>query len=157
MTRNTGESGTPRATDANLPGTTAGTSVSGETLAVGDVTALTEDTRRLNVSVDGSPMTEIRLFDGTNDLADVDALATRIAARVNAIDGVGGFSCTNNAGVLECESGNPGRRSSVVFRNASSQSAAAALSKLHRRNPLRHETECADRRWPAERDVVSFG
>jgi phage tail sheath protein FI len=114
-------------TDADLPGTTAGTSVSGVTLADGDVTALTEDTRRLNVSVDGGPMTEIRLFDGVNDLANVDALATRIAERVNIIDGVAGFTCTNNAGVLECQSGTSGRRSSVTFRNAASQNAAVAL------------------------------
>jgi uncharacterized protein len=116
-----------RLIDALLPGTTAGSSVSGVTLADGDVTGLTAETRRLNVSVDGGPMTEIRLFDGANDLADVDTLADRIAARVNQIDGVAGFTCTNNAGVLECESGTTGRRSSVVFRNAASQSAAALL------------------------------
>jgi phage tail sheath protein FI len=114
-------------TDADLPGTTAGTSVSGVTLTDGDVTALTEDTRRLNVSVDGGMMTEIRLFDGANDLASVDALADRIALRVNAIDGVTGFTCTNNAGVLECQSGTSNRHSSVVFRNASSQNAAMVL------------------------------
>src|SRR5690606_13027344 len=114
-------------TDANLPGTTAGSSVSGTTLADGDVAALTEDTRRLNVSVDGGPMTEIRLFDGANDLVSVAALASRIADRVNAIDGVSGFTCTESSGVLECTSGSTGRRSSVVFRNAASQNAAAAL------------------------------
>src|SRR5690606_12096298 len=70
--------------DAGLLGTTAGTSIGAVTLIDADVTGLTEDQRRLNVSVDGSPMTEIRLFDGTNDLAGVDALAARIADRVNA-------------------------------------------------------------------------
>ena len=114
-------------TDADLPGTLAGASTSGVTLVDGDVTALTEDTRRLNVSVDGGPMTEIRLFDGANDIATVDALATRITERVNAIDGVVGFACSNTAGVLEGTSGTVGRRSSVVFRNAASQNAAAVL------------------------------
>lgn len=114
-------------TDAGLAGTTAGGSVSGVTLTDGIVTGLTEANRRLNVSIDGGPMTEIQLFDGTNDLADVDGLATRLAQRVNNIDGVTGFTCTNNAGVLECQSGTTGRRSSVVFRNAASQNAAAVL------------------------------
>ncbi|WP_254446500.1 phage tail sheath C-terminal domain-containing protein [Ruegeria sp. HKCCD8929] len=114
-------------TDADLPGTLAGTSTSSVTLADGDVAALTEDTRRLNVSVDGGPSTEIRLFDGANDLATVDDLRQRIEDRVNAIDGVTGFTCTNNAGVLTGTSGDPGRRSSVVFRNAASQNAAAVL------------------------------
>lgn len=116
-------------TDANLPGTQAGTSFGNPdlTLASGDVTGLTEDTRRLQISVDGGPMTEIRLFDGANDLTTVNGLAQRIADRVNAIDGVSGFACVNNAGVLECTSGTTGRRSSVVIRNAASQNAAAVL------------------------------
>ena len=114
-------------TDANLAGTLQATSVSSVTLVDADVAALTEDTRRLQVSVDGGPMTEIRLFDGTNDLTTVGGLATRVGDRVNAIDGVTGFTCTDNAGVLECSSGNGGRRSSVVFRNAATQNAAAVL------------------------------
>ena len=114
-------------TDADLPGTTAGTSVSGETLVNGDVTALAADNRRLSVSVDGGPATEILLFGDTNDLATVDDLADRITDEVNLIDGVTGFTCANNGGVLECQSGTTGRRSAVVFRNAASQNAAAIL------------------------------
>lgn len=114
-------------TDANLAGTIAGTATSGVTLGDPDVTGLTEDTRRLNVSVDGGPMTEIRLFDGANDLTDVDGLGDRIAERINQIDGVAGVTVTNNAGVLTFESGTTGRRSSIVFRNAASQNAAVVL------------------------------
>ncbi|MEX0348071.1 MAG: phage tail sheath family protein [Paracoccaceae bacterium] len=113
--------------DANLAGALAGTSTSSLTLGDPDVAGLTEDTRRMNVSVDGGPSTEIRLFEGANDLATVDDLAQRIQDRVNDIDGVAGFTCSNSAGVLTCESGAPGRRSSVAIRNAASQNVAALL------------------------------
>lgn len=114
-------------TDANLPGAVNATATSSATLAAGDVTGLTEDTRRLNVSVDGGPVTEIRLFDGANDLVDVDGLGQRIADRINALDGVAGVLHANNGGVLTFTSGTPGRRSSISFRNAASQNAAAVL------------------------------
>lgn len=114
-------------TDSNLPGVVNATATSSLTLAAGDVTGLNDDTRRLNVSVDGGPSTEIRLFDGANDLVDVDELGQRIVARVNALDGVAGVTHSNNAGVLSFTSGTPGRRSSIIFRNAASQNAAALL------------------------------
>ena len=114
-------------TDANLPGTLAGSATSGLALANADVLALTVDTRRLNVSVDGGPSTEIRLFDAANDLADVAGLAQRIEDRINAISGVTGVTHAVNSGVMTFTSGTSGRRSSIVFRNAASQNAAAVL------------------------------
>lgn len=114
-------------TDANLAGTLAGTSESGVTLTDPDVVALTADQRSLAVSVDGSPFAEVFLFDGANDLATVAALATRIADRVNASHNGADITCTETAGVLQAESGDSGRRSSVIFRNAGSQNAAAVL------------------------------
>lgn len=114
-------------TDANLAGIINATATSSATLAAGDVTGLTEDTRRLNVSVDGSPFTEIRLFDGANDLLDVDGLGARIATRINEIDGVAGVTHVDNGGVLTFTSGTTGRRSVISFRNAASQNAAAVL------------------------------
>jgi phage tail sheath protein FI len=115
-------------TDAGVGGAVTATATSGVTLADGDVTALTEDTRRLMVSVDGSLMSEIRLFDGANDLATVDALGQRIADRINALDGVSGVTHANDGGVLTFTANdNAGRTSTITFRNAASQNAAAAL------------------------------
>lgn len=114
-------------TDGGLAGTINASSRSRITLTDGDVTGLTADTRRLNVSVDGRPSTEIRLFDAANDLANVGALRTRLEQRINAIDGVVGATVTNDAGVLTVVSGTVGRQSSVVIRNAATQNAAAVL------------------------------
>lgn len=114
-------------TDAGLAGGLSATAVSGVTLSDADVTALTEDRRRLVVSVDGGPATEIRLFDGANDLADVNALGQRIADRINQIDGVSGVTFGLAGGVMTFTSGTSGRRSSISFRNAASQNAAAVL------------------------------
>lgn len=116
-----------RLTDGGLAGTVNARSTSGVTLVNGDVTGLTADTRRLNVSIDGGPSTEIRLFDAANDLADVAALRLRLEQRINAIDGVAGVTVTNTAGVLAVVSGSAGRRSAVTIRNAAVQNAAAAL------------------------------
>lgn len=114
-------------TDLNPPNGLSGTSTGGTTLAAGDITGLTADTRRLVISVDGSAATEILLFDGANDLADVDALGQRIVDRANALDGVAGLTFANDGGVLTFTSGTSGRRSAVILRNAASQNAAAVL------------------------------
>jgi hypothetical protein len=113
--------------DGALPGTINATSTGAFALTNADVLALTTDSRRLNVSVDGGPSTEIRLFDAANDLATVAALTTRLQERINAIEGVTPVAVANNAGVLTVTSGTAGRHSSVVIRNAATQNAAAAL------------------------------
>lgn len=114
-------------TDAGLPGTINATSTGAFALDDAAVQALTTDTRRLNVSVDGGPSTEIRLFDAVNDLATVGALATRLQDRINAIGGITPVAVSSTAGVLTVTSGTAGRRSSVVIRNAATQNAAAVL------------------------------
>ena len=114
-------------TDGGLAGSVAATATGGTTLADGDVTALDADTRRLIVTVDGGPVSEIRLFDGANDLTTVDELAQRIEDRINALDGVSGVTHANNGGVLTFTSGTAGRNSHISFRNAPSQNAAATL------------------------------
>ncbi|MFA0811100.1 phage tail sheath family protein [Microbulbifer epialgicus] len=118
-----------RLVDAGLAGSNPGTSVSSVALLDGDVVALTDETRRLNISIDGRPMQEILLFEeGSNTLANVLALGNRIVTQAEEAYGVPGIlSVTENSGVLTFTSDSTERHSSVVFRNASSQNAAAAL------------------------------
>lgn len=117
-----------RLTDANLPGTTAGTSVSGVALTNPDITGLTQDTRRLMVSVDGRPSQEIRLFDDTNDLTDAASLGDRIVELVEQVYGEPGIiTSSEDSGVLTFTSTSTASNSSVAFRNAASQNAATVL------------------------------
>ncbi|WP_353474565.1 phage tail sheath subtilisin-like domain-containing protein [Salipiger sp. H15] len=113
--------------DAGLNIPDQGMSVSSVTLSDGDVAALTDQQSRIAISVDGSPMTEIRLFDGaTSNFADVGAYVTALEGAINALDGVA-VTVTDNAGVIAIESDTAGRNSSVVVRNAASANAAAVL------------------------------
>lgn len=115
--------------DANLPGATNGTSESG-LITNAIVTDLDDDTRRLAVSVDGSPFQEFSLFaEGNNDIADLAAFVTRLNNNLNNLDGVAVNVAQNPAGngvIVTAVS--TGRNSSVQFRNAGLSNAASVLS-----------------------------
>ena len=113
--------------DAGLAGSLAATAAAGWTLTDADVARLEATTRRLRVAVDGRPAAEITLFEGDNDLTTVNALAGRIAERMNRLDGVAGVVGVCDAGLLSFVSGNPGRRSAIVFGDAAVENAAAVL------------------------------
>lgn len=117
--------------DLGLPITTQGTSESGEIL-VATITGLTDDTRQIGVSVDGGPVYDIPLFPlGNNNLNTLAELAAAIEAAVQALDAAySDFSVAPTAAgiIATAPSLVPGSRtSSVSFRNASSQNAAAVL------------------------------
>lgn len=119
-----------RLTDANLASVTAGTSES-TPLTNADVTALDTDTRRLAISLDGGPVYEFDLFpDGPNPLNNLTELATAIEGAVQALednDTFNNFAVSGAGGRITATAGDPGRQSSVVFRQAAVRSASAAL------------------------------
>jgi hypothetical protein len=105
----------------------AGTSTSGDlsSLNVGD---LDDDHRRLAITMNGDGPHEFDLFDAGGSVADLNAIATEITSRVQAIKpAFSSFSCVVSGTTLVATSGTPGEESSVRFDNASMRNATSIL------------------------------
>lgn len=119
-------------TDAGAAGAVQGVARSG---ALTDAVAaqLNDDLRRLAISIDGGPFHEFDLFAAGESVANLAAIATRIAAVVPTLEpanaGFSGFTCTVDAttGEIVATSGTTSQQSSVSFRRASIRSATAIL------------------------------
>jgi hypothetical protein len=94
---------------------------------------LNDDARRLAISIDGGPFYEFDLFAEGGSVANLAAIAARIAAVVPTLEpastGFLGFTCTvdGTTGELVATSGSTSRQSAVSFRRASIRSATALL------------------------------
>ncbi|MGY3149390.1 phage tail sheath protein FI [Bradyrhizobium sp. USDA 3397] len=115
------------------------TSISGP-LADADLTQLSDNRRRLAVTIDGDGPHEFDIFDSGGILSGstlnqrLDDLAARIEARVRAIKpsvpAFGDFTCTRSDSAVTATSGTPngrGEESSVRFGNASQRNSAVVL------------------------------
>ncbi len=117
--------------DESAAGAIAGESRSGP-LTDAVAALLTDDARRLAISIDGGPFYEFDLFAEGGSLADLDAVRNAIDTIVPTLEpantGFSGFACTIDSGHLVATSGSTSRQSSVRFRRASQRSATALLT-----------------------------
>ena len=126
--------------------------------AEADTSLLGDAARRIAVSINGGPVQEHFLFDEGQaaTMATLDLVAAEIQDFVANQLGFAGFTCTGpNAatGTLSCTLPPTARTGSIVFRNASFASAAAALG-LGLVNGGR-ETEAAALARPGESGSLS--
>ena len=117
--------------DETAAGAIAGQSIS-RPLTDAVAALLTDDARRLAISIDGGAFYEFDLFAAGGSLADLDAVRNAIDTFVPTLEpantGFSGFSCTVVSGQLVATSGTTSRQSSVRFRRASQRSATGILT-----------------------------
>jgi len=110
---------------------------------------LSDDRRRLAISLDGGPFYEFDLFDTGGSLADLAAIAAAIQAEVRTLEpgnaAFDAFDCAIDSSQILAESGTTGERSSVRFAASALRSATATL-RLGLANGGREREAAADAR-----------
>ena len=121
-----------RLADAGAAGAIQGESRS-QPLTDAVAALLTDDVRRLAVSLDGGPFYEFDLFAAGGSVADLAAIAQQIDTVVPTLEpatpAFSGFGCAIDGatGEIVATSGTTTRQSAVTFRAAAIRSAAAVL------------------------------